>query len=121
MEEEKKNKKETTDESVKKGSKLTIKIGGRCYPCYATMGAALRFKGRTFVEVNDIRLDSISEMLTYLWCCVKSACNREGMDFDMDLQDFADALSPEEMTEWADSVVATAESSEAEAEDGKKK
>lgn len=121
MEEEKKNKKETTDESVKKGSKLTIKIGDCHYPCYATMGAALRFKDRMGREVNDMRLDSISEMLTYLWCCVKSACNREGMDFDMDLQDFADALSPEEMTEWADSVAATAESSEAEAEDGKKK
>ena len=121
MEEEKKNKKETTDESVKKNPKLTIKIGGRCYPCYATMGAALRFKDRMGREANDMRLDSISEMLTYLWCCVKSACNREGMDFDMDLQDFADALSPEEMTEWADSVAATAESSEAEAEDGKKK
>lgn len=121
MEEEKKNRKETTGESVRKNPKLTIKIGDRCYPCYATMGAALRFKDRTGVEVNDIRLDSTSEMLTYLWCCVKSACNREGMDFDMELQDFADALSPEEMTEWADSVAATAESSEAEAEDGKKK
>lgn len=118
MEEEKKNKKETTENT---STKLTIKIGDCHYPCYATMGAALRFKDRMGREANDIRLDSISEMLTYLWCCVKSACNREGMDFDMELQDFADALSPEEMTEWADSVAATAESSEAEAEDGKKK
>lgn len=119
MEDEKKNKKETTGESVKKNSKLTIKIGDSYYPCYATMGAALRFKDRTGLEAKDIQLDSISETLTYLWCCVKSACNRENIDFNMNLQDFADALTPEEMTEWVNSVVATAESSEA--EDSKKK
>jgi len=64
------------------------------------MGAMLRFKRETGKEVTDIKGD-ISDLCTYLWCCVCSASKHDGLDFNLSLMDFADAISPEDVTAWA--------------------
>ena len=79
---------------------MSIMVGGREYPCRATMGAMLRFKRETGREVTELDLKQLSDVAVWLWCCVSSACRADGVEFDLPLMDFADRLSPEVMTAW---------------------
>jgi hypothetical protein len=83
-------------------AKVEITINGVVYPCRQTMGAMLRFKQETGKEVTEIDPGSFSDLCTYLWCCVKSASKADGKDFDLSLMDFADSVTPEDATEWAE-------------------
>jgi hypothetical protein len=65
------------------------------------MGAMLRFKQETGKEATEIDNLSVTDMCTYLWCCVKSASKADGLDFNLSLLDFADAITPEDAMEWA--------------------
>lgn len=89
--------------------KITIKIGGKEYPCRQTMGALLRFKRETGKEITETD-GSLSEMCVFLWCCVASACKADGVEFGMSLEDFADVLSPEELGAWAEALSARGKS-----------
>lgn len=68
------------------------------------MGAMLRFRQETGREITEINPSSFSDLCTYLWCCVASAAKREGLQFDMSLMDFADSLTPEDMTQWSEAI-----------------
>lgn len=83
--------------------KIEITINGKAYPCRQTMGAMLRFKRETGKEITATD-GGLSDMCTYLWCCVASACKVDGVPFDMPLLDFADSISPEDMKAWTDAV-----------------
>lgn len=83
-------------------AKVEITINGVAYPCRQTMGAMLRFKQETGKEATEINPGSFSDLCTYLWCCVKSASKADGIDFNLSLMDFADNVTPEEATEWAE-------------------
>lgn len=83
--------------------KIEITINGKAYPCRQTMGAMLRFKQETGKEITATD-GGLSDMCTYLWCCVASACKVDGVPFDMPLIDFADSISPEDMKAWTDAV-----------------
>ena len=85
---------------------LTINV--KVDPCRPTMGAVLRFKKETGKEVTEITSNSVSDLCAYLYCCVASASAADKVPFDMSLMDFADALSPEDMTAWANAVQASA-------------
>lgn len=82
-------------------SKVVVNINGQDYPCRPTMGAMLRFKKETGKEVTELQNGSFSDLCAYLYCCVASACAADKIPFDMTFMDFADALSPEDMTAWA--------------------
>ena len=47
----------------------------------------LRFRRETGREVTQMGADALSDMAVYLWCCVRSACQVDGVAFDMDLLD----------------------------------
>ena len=79
---------------------LKITINGKEYPCRQTMGAMLRFKRETGREVTEME-GGLSDLCTYLWCCIVSACAADGVEFAMTLIDFADALAPEDLQAWA--------------------
>ncbi len=98
---------------------VKITINGASFPCRQTMGAMLRFKRETGKEVTELKADSITDLVTYLWCCITSACKHDGINFDLPLMDFADSISNEDITEWA-SVVFTA-SAEADGDKAEKK
>lgn len=85
-------------------AKIEIKINGEAYPCRPTMGAMLRFKEQTGKEITDLDTTSFTELCTYLWCCIKSACAREQKQFDLSLLDFADSIDPDDMNAWAASM-----------------
>lgn len=76
-------------------------INGKAYPCRQTMGAMLRFKEATGKEVTEIDGNSFSDMCAYLWCCIVSASKADGKPFEMSLMDFADSISPDDLSEWA--------------------
>lgn len=86
---------------------VEINVNGKAYPCSPTMGAMLRFKHETGREITEINPGSFSDLCTYLWCCTASACRREGVGFDMSLQDFADCVTPEDMNAWNEAVSAS--------------
>ena len=65
--------------------KVEITINGKSYPCRQTMGAMLRFKRETGKEVTDMDGGSLTDVCTFLWCCIVSACKADGITFDMSL------------------------------------
>lgn len=79
---------------------MRISVGGRELPCRLTMGAMLLFKRQTGKDLNQIQGEDLEAMLTLLWCCVKSACRAEGVEFDVDFEMFCDMITPEEMALW---------------------
>lgn len=87
---------------------IEVAINGKVYPCRPTMGAMLRFKKETGKEVTEITTDNFSDLCTYLYCCVASASAADKVPFDMPLMDFADALSAEDMENWAKAMQAGA-------------
>lgn len=96
---------------------INITINGEAYPCRPSMGAMLRFKNETGKEVTELDPSSLSDICTYLYCCVASASKREGKKFDMSLMDFADSIDPADMQAWTDAINADNE----ETGDSKKK
>ncbi len=79
---------------------MRISVGGRELPCRLTMGAMLLFKRQTGKDLNQIQGEDLEAMLTLLWCCVKSACRAEGVEFNVDFEMFCDMITPEEMALW---------------------
>ena len=101
--------------------KITVTANGKEYPCRPTMGAMLRFKRETGKEVTELKGDSLSDLCVYLFCCVQSACAADGVEFGMELLDFADALSPEDLAAWSAQVQESASGDEDGGGDGEKK
>lgn len=76
--------------------KMTIKVKDKEYPCYPTMGAAVRFKDQTGRDMEEMK--GASDFAVYVYCCVMSAYNREhGKQLDMSLQDFCDGILIEDV------------------------
>lgn len=78
----------------------TLNVGGRKLPCRVTMGAMVRFKRATGHEVSNINTADMEEMVTFVHCCVVSACVVEKVDFDMTVEEFADNLEPDALNEF---------------------
>lgn len=101
-------------------AKIEVNINGKAYPCRPTMGAMLRFKNETGREVTDTD-NGFSDLCTYLWCCVVSACSKDNINFDMSLMDFADSIDPEDMTAWSQAIQLEESESAGEKTKGQKK
>ena len=82
-----------------------VVINVRELPCYPTMGALLRYKKETGKEFAEIKEGDLSDFITYIYCCAASACNREGIEFGMDLMAFADALDQSDLTSLSEAIV----------------
>lgn len=99
---------------------FSIVVDGHRYPCRPTMGAMLRFKRETGREVTELDGKSVSDLCTYLYCCVVSAAEHAGEHLDMDLMTFADSISPEDMEAWGRELEADGQGETDEAGDEKK-
>ena len=42
----------------------------------------------------------MSDLVLFLWCCVKSACNADSVAFAYSFEGFADALTPQDMNQF---------------------
>lgn len=67
------------------------------------MGAMLRFRQETGKDATEID-GSLTDLCTYLYCCVASACKHDGVEFGFSLMAFADGLTPEDLTAWSEAV-----------------
>ena len=92
--------------------RIEITVNGTAYPCSPTMGAMLRFKEQTGREITQIDPSSLSDLCTYLWCCVKAGAKREGKEFDLSLMD--------DMAEWNAAITEAVPTDEAD-DSGEKK
>ena len=70
--------------------KTKIKVGDKEFPCRVTMGAMVRFKNESGKDVSKLEKTNISELVLFVYCCVKSACNADRVEFDYDFQSFAE-------------------------------
>ena len=75
--------------------KTKIKVGDKEFPCRVTMGAMGRFKNESGKDVSKLEKTNISELVLFVYCCVKSACNADKVEFDYDFQSFADLMEPD--------------------------
>ena len=80
-------------------AKNKITINGRSLPVRVTMGALLRFKRATGKEAHEINGD-LEDAVTFMHCCVESACRADGIPFEMDVETMADHLSVEDVTNF---------------------
>lgn len=80
-----------------------IEIDGKQYPCRITMGALRRYKSIEGEDVSKMGND-VAKVSTLLFCCVASACNADGIEFDMKIDDFADRISINQVAEFADAM-----------------
>lgn len=71
---------------------LEIEVGGKKYPYRETMGAMLSFKEETGLDAPVDTEDSVR----YMYHVVRSNCRRNGEEFKLSFQEFADALDGEE-------------------------
>lgn len=90
-------------------NKTKISIGGNDYPCRVTMGAMVRFKNETGKDVGAMNASDTAELMLFIFCCVKSACNADKVAFDMDFEMFADLLEPAELVAFYENVGETAQ------------
>lgn len=97
---------------------MTITADGVEYPCRPSMGAMLRFKRETGKEIHEIT--GTTDLLIYLWCCVCSACAREGREFNMSLMEFSDRVGLDDMAAWQSAISGDGEAEES-GGDSKKK
>lgn len=77
-----------------------IRIKGQEYPCRVTMGAMVRFKRESGKDIREVNQTDVDLMLMFVWCCVKSACNADEVEFDIAFDRFVDMLEPEDFTEF---------------------
>ncbi len=75
-----------------------IIIKGKEYPARMTMGAMLQFKRETGRDISEAKSSDISDMVIFLYCVVAAASRADGVAFDLSLEEFADALSPDNLT-----------------------
>jgi hypothetical protein len=79
---------------------------GRELPCRVTMGAMVRFKRESGRDVSTIQNGDISDLILFFWCCIKSACNADGVAFDEPFEMFADSLDSEVLQGFVESLTA---------------
>lgn len=79
------------------------------------------FRELTSKEVSQIKADSLSDLFTYLYCCIKSGCRRAGVDFGYTLEELADICEASDVIAWGRAVADQSNQTGApEAEDEKK-
>lgn len=98
--------------SKKKEKSGVLTIGSKSYPCRITMGAMRRFKQTTGYDVNKLKNDNLDDLITFVWCCVASACAADGVEFGMDVDQFADALTPDDLNSFYSAVESNSTQSE---------
>lgn len=79
---------------------LRMTLRGTSYPCHITMGAYRRYKritGREAAALDDSDTDGT---ITFAYCCVAAACNADNVPFDIDLDTFADCITPDALARF---------------------
>lgn len=98
---------------------IMIEIEGKKYPLRATMGAMKEFKKQTGKDPKDMDAESAVEMATFIYCCVVSACRKDGVEMTMTLDDFLDSVDVDTVNAWGTSLSAAQSSADSSKAKGK--
>ncbi|MDE6801752.1 MAG: hypothetical protein K2J06_03205 [Muribaculaceae bacterium] len=80
----------------------TLIIDGKEYPCTRTMSANFDFKDVTGKEVSEMDPTSITELLIFIWACLRGACKRAEIDFPYPTpRDLAVYLDDSHIEQWS--------------------
>lgn len=79
--------------------KAEIIIDGKSYPCRITMGAYLRYKRETGKDFEEEKAGNVT-LATLMWCCAVSSSKHDNREFPLTLEEFADAVSPNDVASW---------------------
>lgn len=78
-----------------------FKYEGRELPTRATMGAMLMFKDMTGFDISQgVKKPDTVTPAVLLYCCIKSACRVDGIEFSATFEEFCDRVTPEDITAW---------------------
>ena len=83
---------------------VVIVVKGKEYPCRLTLGAMRRFKRLTGKDVTTLTEGDVDDMITLMYCCTASACNADGVEFNFTVDEFADNLQSDHMSEFVQNV-----------------
>lgn len=81
----------------------TITIKGKQYPMQMSMGTMRRFKRNTGKEVDQI--STMDDTIDLVHAAIESACNYEGVEFNLTADDLADAMTVEQFAEISASLM----------------
>ena len=73
-----------------------ITILGKEYPFIVSMGALELYRTVSGKDVTEQEDADTSSVILMMWCGVKAGCSALGTQFEMELQQFTDALEPAE-------------------------
>lgn len=102
---------------------IEIQTEGGKLPMRVTMGAMKDFKKLTGKDTKDMDTGDPVETATFIYCCICSACRKDGRDFRMSLDDFLDSVDTDTISQWGaelSEASATARPQDAERPDGPK-
>ena len=77
-----------------------INIGKKKLPCRITLRAMLKFKQVTGRDWGALEGNGVTDLITFLWCCVWATCATDGVEFTEDLDDFTGHLDSNIFAEW---------------------
>lgn len=81
---------------------MKMKIGDREYPMRLTLGAMLRFQRETGKELNEAEADmSMTMLIVLMWCCLVSACQADGVECDLTMEQMADRLDVKDVNRFS--------------------
>lgn len=80
---------------------VTIRVGGRDYPWLLTMGTFRRFAMATGREFGGGAPPTTADAVAWAWAGTVTGCKAAGVEFATPLDDFADALLPEDFAAWS--------------------
>lgn len=81
-----------------------IEYEGNKLPMRATMGALKEYEKQTGKSSGEIDLQNPVLASTFIYCCIQSACRKDGVPFGVTLDDFLDAVDADTITAWATSL-----------------
>lgn len=82
-----------------KEKRITIEMDGTEYPCAVSMGAFQDYYEATGKEAHEGM--TIRESGVWLWACVKSACERDNVEFNLSTKQFMNRTTPQILADWA--------------------
>ena len=68
------------------------------------MGAMLRFKRAIGHDVSKLDSGKIEELLTFVHCCIASACNVDRIEFGLTVEEMADNIEPDALNAFYDGI-----------------
>ncbi|MDE6860947.1 MAG: hypothetical protein K2J65_11110 [Duncaniella sp.] len=77
-----------------------IKVKRRELPYRITLRAMLKFKQLTGRDWGALEGNGITDLITFLWCCVWATCAVDGVEFTDDIEEFTGHLDGSVFSRW---------------------